>query len=167
MKQVKIVGKKLLVGKKKTPLLSGEVHYWRLEPEKWGVILDRVKETGLEIIATYVPWFFHEYTKGKFDFTGRTSERRNLDKFLRLAKMKGLWVIIRPGPYINAECTHEGLPEYIAKYYSLHPRFLESAGRYIKEACKFIVPHQATQNGTIILCQADNEISPQVHHYRN
>lgn len=161
MPKVEIKKKKLLVGGKEVPLISGEVHYWRLNPNCWKDALFRVKEMGLRIISTYVPWDFHEYQRGKFDFSGKTDQARNLKAFLDLTRKEGFWLIIRPGPYIYSEWPHDGVPSYAYKYHRLHPKFLDYAGVYIKEVTKVFKPYLATQRGGhIILLQADNEIDP-------
>ena len=103
MSQVTIRKNTVWVGRKQIPLVSGEVHYWRLNPNYWEEILNRVREMGLRVVATYVPWDYHEYERGKFDFTGKTDETRNLKAFLALTRRKGFYVIIRPGPYIYSQ----------------------------------------------------------------
>ncbi|HPW64935.1 MAG TPA: beta-galactosidase, partial [Candidatus Omnitrophota bacterium] len=136
-------------------------HYWRLNPNYWKDVLCRVKEMGLTIVSTYVPWDFHEYKRGSFDFRGETDEARNLKAFLDLTRREGLWLVIRPGPYIYSEWPHDGVPDYAYKYHRLHPRFLEFASVYIREVTKVFKPYLATRRGGhIILLQADNEIDP-------
>jgi len=56
------------VDDERIPVYSGAVHYWRLDPEKWGEILDKVKEMGFEVVTTYIPWEIHEIREGVFDF---------------------------------------------------------------------------------------------------
>lgn len=159
MPKVEVKKKFIWVGKKKIPLIAGEVHYWRLNPGAWPEILDRVKEMGLDIISTYVPWHYHEYKRGSFDFTGKTEPTRDLKAFLELTRKKKMWVIIRPGPYIYSEWPNDGVPEYAYKYHRLHPTFLAYAEAYLKEVSKVIKPYQASNaGGHIILLQADNEI---------
>ncbi|MBI4115856.1 MAG: beta-galactosidase [Candidatus Omnitrophica bacterium] len=161
MPQVEIKQNTVRIGKKTIPLVSGEVHYWRLNPHYWAQILDRVKEMGINVVATYVAWDYHEYQRGKFDFTGRTDETRNLKHFLELTREKGFWVIIRPGPYIYSEWPNEGVPAYAYKYHRLHPQFLAYAKKYMAEVTKIIRPFLATKTkGHVILLQADNEIDP-------
>ena len=94
------------------PLLSGEVHYWRHNPHDWPGVLDRIVGLGLRIICTYVPWSVHEIRRDEFDF-GQLDPRRDLSKFLGLAHQRGLWVLVRPGPHINAELTGFGYPQRI------------------------------------------------------
>ncbi|MBI4388322.1 MAG: beta-galactosidase, partial [Candidatus Omnitrophica bacterium] len=161
MRQITIKQKQITVGKKKISLVSGEVHYWRLNPAYWKTILEKVREMGLDIISTYVPWDYHEYKRGKFDFTGKTDETRDLRGFLELTRRMGFWLVIRPGPYIYSEWPNDGIPSYAYIYHRLHPQFLTYAENYLKHAIKIIKPFLASRkNGHIILLQADNEIDP-------
>ncbi|MFZ5801900.1 MAG: beta-galactosidase [Candidatus Omnitrophota bacterium] len=161
MIKVSVRHHQIQVGSKKIPLISGEVHYWRLNPNYWKEILDRVREMGLKIISTYVPWDYHEYRRGKLDFSGKTDPARNLKQFLALTKREGFRVIIRPGPYIYSEWPNEGAPSYAYQYHRLHPKFLKMAKRYMREVTKVLKPHFASRRGGhVILFQADNEIDP-------
>ncbi len=161
MPKIKI-NKNLIVAKgKKIPLISGEVHYWRLNPSYWHEVLDRVKEMGLNVVSTYVPWDYHEYQRGKFDFTGKTDQTHNLKAFLELTRKKGFSIIIRPGPYIYSEWPNEGAPAYAYRFHRLHPKFQAYAENYLREVMKVIKPYLASKaKGHIILLQADNEIDP-------
>jgi len=94
------------------PLWSGAMHYWRHAPEDWGPCLDAMKAMGLRLVDTYVPWGIHEVAPGTFDF-GERYARLDVARFIRLAEEKGLYVIVRPGPHINAELTYFGLPERV------------------------------------------------------
>jgi beta-galactosidase len=94
------------------PLWAGAMHYWRHAPEDWGPCLDAMKAMGLRLVDTYVPWGVHETAQGTFDF-GERYARLDVAGFIRLAGEKGLKVIARPGPHINAELTFFGLPERV------------------------------------------------------
>ena len=142
------------------PLIGGEVHYWRLVPENWQIILQRVLELNLQVVATYVCWDFHEYSPGEYDFTGQTHPQRNLTGFLDLLTEMGFWVIIRPGPYIYTEWRNAGVPDEAARYHRLHPGFLRMSRQYMKAVVPVLKPYLATNGGRIILFQADNEIDP-------
>lgn len=97
---------------KEIPLYSGAVHYWRIAREHWGDVLDRIKEMGFNIIETYIPWSVHEYEEGKYDF-GEMVPEKDLDYFLSMCGQRGLKILVRPGPHINAEMTYFGFPEWI------------------------------------------------------
>jgi len=95
------------------PLYAGAMHYWRHATEDWGPALDAMKAMGLRLLDTYVPWGVHETTAGELDF-GRHSARLDVRRFLLMAHERGLKVVLRPGPHINAELTYFGLPERVA-----------------------------------------------------
>lgn len=161
MPKVVIKNGKVWIGAKSISLLSGEVHYWRLNPSYWQPILEKVREMGISIVSTYVPWDYHEHRRGEFDFSGRTNETRNLKRFLELTREEGFHLIIRPGPYIYSEWPNEGVPQYAYKYHRLHPKFLEYAEAYMREVTSVIKPFLATRSGGhVVLLQADNEIDP-------
>lgn len=161
MPKVEIKKNEIRAGGKSVSLLSGEVHYWRLNPSYWKEVLTRVREMGLKVVSTYIPWDYHEYSKGKLDFTGKTDQTRNLKAFLDLTKKEKFWVIIRPGPYIYSEWPNEGAPAYAYKYHRLHPQFQEYAMHYLKGVVKVLKPYFASRKGGhILILQADNEIDP-------
>lgn len=94
------------------PLWAGAMHYWRHSPEQWAPCLDAMKAMGLRVVDTYIPWGVHEVAQGKFDF-GESFARLDVARFLRLCQERGLYVVARPGPHINAELTYFGLPERV------------------------------------------------------
>lgn len=94
------------------PLYAGAMHYWRHDPEDWAPGLDALVRVGFRLVDVYVPWGVHEIHEGVFDF-GERFARLDVLHFLRLADARGLHVILRPGPHINAELTYFGLPERI------------------------------------------------------
>ena len=94
------------------PLWVGAMHYWRHAPEQWGPCLDAMKAMGLRIVDTYIPWGVHETAQGTFDF-GESFARLDVARFMRLCAERGLYVVARPGPHINAELTWFGLPERV------------------------------------------------------
>ncbi len=161
MRKVQIKRNQVYVGGTAIPLMSGEVHYWRLNPRYWKTILDEVRQMGLKVVSTYIPWDYHEVKRGHFDFSGETDETHNLKGFLELTRREGFWVIIRPGPYIYSEWPNDGIPSYAHQYHRLHPKFLGYSEVYLKKVCAVIKPFLASRkSGHIILLQADNEIDP-------
>jgi beta-galactosidase len=54
----------------------------------------------------------HEIAEGDFDF-GESFARLDVGRFVRLCGERGLYVVARPGPHINAELTYFGLPERV------------------------------------------------------
>lgn len=99
----------LVAGGRTLPLFAGAIHYWRLDPQVWPRALDALADLGLRMACTYVPWEIHEVEPGRFDF-GETDVRRDLGRFLDLCAERGLAVLLRPGPHVNAELTSFGFP---------------------------------------------------------
>jgi hypothetical protein len=160
MATVRIADKKVWVDDLGIPLLSGEVHYWRLDPANWQPVLRRAREMGLQVIATYVCWDFHEIEPGRYDFRGETDPRRDLLRFLDLLTADGFWIILRPGPYIYSEWRNNGVPDDAARLHRLDPAFQERAEPYMQAVVHATQSYLATRGGRIILWQAENEIDP-------
>src|SRR5476651_1192626 len=85
-------------------MISGEMHYPRVPREAWRARMKMAKAMGLNTIGTYVFWNLHEPQKGKFDFTGNN----DVAEFVKIAQQEGLWVILRPSPYVCAEWEFGG-----------------------------------------------------------
>src|SRR5215207_556638 len=109
---VELTTQGLEVDGKLVPVYSGTVHYWRLERDRWNYILDQVKSLGFEMVETYIPWSVHETEPGIFDW-GQLDPRKDVEAFMSLCEEKGLWLIVRPGPLINAELTDFGFTEWV------------------------------------------------------
>ena len=80
---------------KGVPVYSGSVHYWRLERDRWELILDRVQALGFGMIETYIPWSVHEVAPGRFDW-GSLDPRKDFEAFCRLCEVRGLYLLVRP-----------------------------------------------------------------------
>ncbi|HTK80932.1 MAG TPA: beta-galactosidase [Bacteroidota bacterium] len=151
--------KDFLLDGKPFQIISGEMHFARIPKEYWRQRLKMARAMGLNTIATYVFWNYHEPEKGKFDFR---TESRDIAEFVRIAQEESLWVIIRPGPYACAEWEFGGYPSWLLKEKDLvvrgnDARFLDAAGAYLRELGKELVPLQVTHGGPIILVQVENE----------
>jgi len=79
---------------------GGEIHYFRIPFNKWRMHLRRAKAANLNSVSTYIPWRWHEYGQGKFDFTGKTIKERNLSAFLKMAQEEGLYLFLRRAPSV-------------------------------------------------------------------
>lgn len=149
-----------LIDDQPTPIISGAMHYFRTLPEQWAERIHTAKEGGLNTIETYVAWNFHEYEKGKFDFSGT----RDLDKFLSLCETEDMFVILRPGPYICAEWNFGGFPAWLGqepdvRFRTFNPTYLKFVDRWFDALFELVTPHLVTRGGGIILVQAENEFS--------
>ena len=139
-------------------IISGEMHFARIPRECWRDRLHMAKAMGLNTVATYVFWNYHEQEKGKYNF----KDNADIAEFCRLAQEEGLWVIIRPSPYACAEWEFGGYPWWLLrekgmKIRSRDPRYLELCRKYFNALAKEIVPLQITKGGPIIMVQIENE----------
>ncbi len=165
MTAVTLRDRRVWLGDEPHALLSGEVHFWRLDPQRWRDVLRQVRALGLDQIASYVCWDYHQTGAGSFDFCGRTAPQRNLTGFLDEVAVQDLHLLIRPGPYIYSEWANGGLPADAARVHRLHPDYRAAAGEYIAAVCETIAPYLATRGGPIWLVQAENEPDPWPHIY--
>jgi beta-galactosidase len=177
---VKLVPGGLDLGGEVVPLYAGSVHYWRLDPSEWRACLEATKALGMRLVDTYIPWGVHEIAPGVLEL-GERDPQRDVAAFLRLAHELGLYVIARPGPHINAELTHFGIPERIVWDPACQARtprgnpvmlpmvpfafpvpsyaseaFIDEAARYFNALGPVLAP-LVWPNGPIVLLQVDNE----------
>jgi beta-galactosidase len=139
-------------------IISGEMHFARIPRECWQDRLHMAKAMGLNTIATYVFWNYHEPEKGKYNF----KDNADIAEFCRLAQKEGLWVIVRPSPYACAEWEFGGYPWWLLrekdmKVRSRDPRFMEMSRKYFTALTKEISSLQVTKGGPIIMVQIENE----------
>lgn len=151
-------GEHFLLDGKPFQIISGEMHYARVPRQYWRDRMKKMKAMGLNTLTTYVFWNLHEPKPGQFDFTG------NLDvaAYIRTAQEEGLWVIVRPGPYVCSEWEFGGFPAWLLatpdmKVRSADPRFLQAAERYMKQVGRQLAPLQITRGGPVIIVQVENE----------
>ena len=112
-------------------IVSGSIHYFRVVPEYWRDRLEKLKAMGCNTVETYIPWNMHEPRKGEFCFDGML----DVERFVGLAKELGLWVILRPSPYICAEWELGGLPPWLLKedgmrFRVYYPPYLQHVREY-------------------------------------
>lgn len=139
-------------------ILSGGIHYFRTVPEQWEDRLQKLKALGLNTVETYIPWNFHEPKKGEFNFEGMA----DIERFIELAHKLGLYVILRPAPYICAEWEMGGLPSWLMKEKGLvmrssHFAFLKHVDEYFNELLPKFKKHLLQNGGPVIAMQIENE----------
>ncbi|MDE7294647.1 MAG: beta-galactosidase [Oscillospiraceae bacterium] len=139
-------------------IISGAIHYFRTVPEYWHDRLEKLVNMGCNTVETYIPWNFHEPEKGKFLWQGG----RDIEKFIETAGELGLYMIIRPSPYICAEWEFGGLPAWLLADKNMRLRcsykpYLEAIREYYSELMPRLVPHQIDRGGNIIMVQIENE----------
>ncbi|KAI5173164.1 Beta-Galactosidase-1-Like Protein 2 [Manis pentadactyla] len=106
----------------------------------------------------YVPWNLHEPERGTFDFSGNL----DLEAFVLMAAEIGLWVILRPGPYICSEIDLGGLPSWLLqnpnlKLRTINKGVVEAVDKYFDHLISIVVPLQYLRGGPITAVQVENE----------
>ncbi|GFP24926.1 beta-galactosidase, partial [Candidatus Hakubella thermalkaliphila] len=100
-------------------LWSADYPYYRDNRADWSGQLDRIKAMNVKIVTFYIPWRHHVvgdpvYGTGFYDFTGQTQDNRDVKYFIDLIRQKGLYAIVKPGPFVHAELDYGGLPQYVS-----------------------------------------------------
>ncbi len=139
-------------------IISGEIHYPRVPREAWRQRMQMAKAMGINTIGTYVFWNVNEPEKDQFDFTGNS----DIAAFVKIAQEEGLWVIVRPSPYVCAEWEFGGYPYWLQNEKGLVVRskeaqYLAEYKKYINEIGKQLSPYLITNGGNILMMQVENE----------
>lgn len=145
-------------------IYSGEMHYARVPAPYWRHRLRMMRAMGLNAVATYVFWNFHEVAPGQWDWT---TDEHNLRQYIQTAQEEGLMVILRPGPYCCAEWEYGGYPWWLQQEKDLVIRcyneaFLDSCNVYINQLADQVRDLQVTHGGPIVMVQAENEFGSYV-----
>lgn len=182
-----LIKNSLLLKGEKTTLFSGEIHFWRIDPKYWERCLRQLKAMRIDIVSTYLSWRRHSISPNENDLIGRTDPRLNLPSFLNLCAELGLWVHLKPGPWICAEEEKGGYPDWLVRDEEimvmdsqgrlvlgynppfdghipsyLHPKYLEYVKKWLTDV-DMCIKDFCYPNGPIILIQLDNEPSMTFH----
>lgn len=167
-----------LINGKEEFIFGGELHYFRVPKSEWKDRINKIKEAGFNLVSTYIPWIWHEKSEGNIDLIGATCDETDLKSFIEYVEEAGLYLLVRPGPYVMAEIENAGLPFWLLENYSeirslkgngefhpiyelvsyLHPTYLEKVDNWYKEVFAILSPHQIDNGGCIVSCQLDNEV---------
>jgi len=137
---------------------AAEVHYPRIPRPYWEHRIQMCKALGMNAVCIYIFWNIHEQREGQFDFTGNN----DVAAFCRLAQKNGLYVIVRPGPYVCAEWEMGGLPWWLLKKKDIKlrerdPYFLERVKIFEEKVGEQLKPLTIQNGGPIIMIQVENE----------
>jgi beta-galactosidase len=140
-------------------IISGEMHPARIPAEYWRNRIQMAKAMGCNTISVYIFWNFHESAEGVFDFT---TDNHNLAEFFNIVQEEGLWLIVRPGPYVCAEWELGGIPPYLLripdiKLRCMDPRYMAAAERYMSKLAEVVKPYLITNGGPVLMLQIENE----------
>lgn len=141
---------------------SGEMHPARIPVQYWQHRIQMAKAMGMNTIALYVMWNYLEEQPGVFDLS---TDRRDIAAFIRLCQAEGMWVLLRPGPYVCGEWDLGGLPAYLLSNNPIalrvrtasDPHYMAAVTRYFNTLAPVIKPLMVTNGGPILMVQIENE----------
>ena len=137
---------------------AAEMHYPRIPRPYWEHRIRMCKALGMNTICIYVFWNIHEQREGEFNFT----DNNDVAAFCRLAQKNGMYVIVRPGPYVCAEWEMGGLPWWLLKKKDIRlreqdPYFMERVKLFEQKVGEQLAPLTIQDGGPIIMVQVENE----------
>lgn len=137
---------------------AAEIHYPRIPREYWDHRIKMCKALGMNTVCIYIFWNIHEQREGEFDFTGNN----DIAAFCKLAQKNGMYVIVRPGPYVCAEWEMGGLPWWLLKKKDIRlreqdPYFMERVKIFEEKVGEQLVGLTIQKGGPIIMVQVENE----------
>ncbi|OCT47613.1 putative beta-galactosidase A [Cladophialophora carrionii] len=148
----------LFIRGERVMIFSGEFHPFRLPvPALWVDIFQKVKALGFNCVSYYLDWALLEGKPGNFSAEGVLA----LEPFYDAATAAGVYLIARPGPYINAEASGGGFPGWLARLRgrlrTTDPDYIAATQNYIRNVASSIATAQITNGGPVILYQPENE----------
>ncbi|KAJ8113720.1 hypothetical protein OPT61_g4217 [Boeremia exigua] len=168
----------LFVHGKRVIFWGGEVHPFRLPvPSLWLDIFQKIKALGYNGVSIYTPWVLHEPKSGSFQAEGVF----DYGPFFEAAERAGVYLVARPGPYINAEVQGGGFPGWLQRISgnlrTPDADYQQASKNYIEHITPIIAKAQITNGmsyrenrmqetadlgwigGPLILFQPENEYS--------
>ena len=150
--------KTFLLNGKPFVVKAAEVHYPRIPRPYWEHRIKMCKALGMNAVCIYIFWNIHEQQEGQFNFTGNN----DVAEFCRLAQKNGMYVIVRPGPYVCAEWEMGGLPWWLLKKKDIRlrerdPYFMERVKIFEQKVGEQLAPLTIQRGGPIIMVQVENE----------
>lgn len=169
--------RRILIDGRPRLVLAGEIHYFRLDRSDGADRIARLRATGANPVASYIPWLVHELPDGSFDLDGNTRPERDLAAFIDLCAEHWMWFLARPGPFQMAELKNEGLPYRVYRDHPeivpvgwdgtpaptptvdyLSPAFLAEADRWYAAVIPLLAERLIGHGVPFIGLQPDNEI---------
>lgn len=153
-------------------IYSGSFHYFRVPKPLWKDRFQKMKDAGFNAVESYVPWNWHERQMPASPEDFSKINLTELTDWIKMANSFGLYVIVRPGPYICAEWSGGGFPQWLLQkkpvkttrevwLQSDDPEFLKWNEHWYKAVCRAIAPYQITKKrkgeAGVILFQIENE----------
>ena len=138
--------------------ISGSIHYFRLHPDQWLDRLRKARAAGFNTVQIYVDWALHEPRPGRYHF----SDGADVERFVSLAAESDLFVILRTGPYMDAERDFGGLPPWLLTKKGIRlrtsdPHFLDRVDKWFAQLLPRLKKFLVQSGGPILMAQVENE----------
>ncbi len=145
--------------------VMGEYHFSRDHRENWYQELCKMKAGGVNIIATYIFWIYHEEEEGIFDWSGDL----DLHAFLEETRRAGMDVVLRIGPWAHGECRNGGFPDWLLEkglnIRTNDPAYLAEVRIFFEEIYKQSHDFfKEEAGGNVIAIQLENELVDNEEH---
>ncbi|MBX9789630.1 MAG: beta-galactosidase [Pirellulales bacterium] len=99
-------------------LIAADYPYFRDRRDNWQDRLEKQQAAGVNTITFYIPWRHHlrfdERGNRFYDFDGRTKDSRDVIGYMQRIEALGLYMIVKPGPFIHSELNIGGLPDLVS-----------------------------------------------------
>ncbi len=150
-------GQSFAIDGRRVWIVGAGIEYARVHPDAWADRIAAARQAGFNTIATSCPWLLHEPRKGRFSFT----EWGDVRRFVELCGQAGMWVLLRPGPYVGNGYDAGGLPSWIVETPGIRLRqasepFLERVSVYFRKLLAELTDLQVTGGGPILLVQSEH-----------
>lgn len=158
MAEVTYDGRSFEMDGRRVWLVSGSVPYYRIPAGLWQDRLLKARQAGLNCVSTRIMWNYHELTEGQWDFQGQ----QDIAEFVRVAGELGLYVILKPGPYVDGDWDFGGLPGWLGgksgmAYRSSNAAYTHYYDKYFHNVLPRLAEHQVTREGNIVLIQNEQD----------
>ena len=126
---------------------------------RWETDAVLMQKMGIQVVRmAEFSWHKLEPEKGKYDFKGNN----DIAEFVKIAQEEGLWVILRPSPYVCAEWEFGGYPYWLLNEKGLvvrskEKKYTKAYTNYLKAVGKQLAPLQINHGGNILMVQVENE----------
>ena len=136
--------------------VMGEIHFSRYPRAQWEESILKMKAAGIDVIASYVFWIYHEETEGTFNWSGDN----DLRAFAKLCKKHNVYFFARIGPWCHGEVRNGGLPDWLLKRGNVRKNdqaYLAAVEKFYDQIGKQLNGLYFKDGGPVIGSQIENE----------
>ncbi len=144
-------------------IISGEIHFSRVPKARWRETLLKMRECGVNAVASYIFWNHHNEEKDVFDFSGN----KDIAAFLTVCREIDMPCILRIGPWCHGEAARGGFPKRIDRMTgkrSDDPAYLAQVRIFWQKLFDEIRPFM--DGRTILGIQLENEYGGSAEHLK-